>query len=566
MPPFAPPLPQPDHLGQAPQPGHPGQPVPPPPQGPWGQPFQPVQPPYPPQPLTLVQPIPPIPPIPPAEPTAPADRWRAAASALLNLGGLGLGFALLRRWRPAVVCWLVTAILLVIALPVSSGGAPVAVVVLYLIFLVGAAVWGALRGLSRPLTWPSNSRAAVGFAVALLVVPVGAVALYNNAHSEAVQRMLLSRLAQADQTIATGEGQSIDTAEPLFTTALATYQDLLDHHRTSRAGKLVPARLAGFYQTVGAPFANGDYCGAVEPLTFLNNLSPQTFSAADLGPWAQWPGVRLETSLLQCGVSLLGGPNGQTVGVVDLNLLLGQDSASTQAGQVPTAVAAVITKAAGGITGSDACTATSGLTTLGTQVNALTSADATITAGLKKDTDTVNGDVESGTFACAVSDYTGGKFSDAETAMNDFVSTYPNDPRKVLAQKYSIAAQIAQQDADAGKVTPTLTSGGSVTVTIYNDSPDAVDMLYTGPATGSVDIAACTSCKIYASDADAAAGDCVNGGTGYPKATFTLPPGTTYFLQTGSGPDVNSSVHSEDYDADSSYSACAYETSVLGGL
>ena len=45
--------------------------------------------------------------------------------------------------------------------------------------------------------------------------------------------------------------------------------------------------------------------------------------------------------------------------------------------------------------------------------------------------------------------------------MDDFAGTYPHDPNLPLARKFSIAAQIAQQDPAAGKTVPTLASGGS---------------------------------------------------------------------------------------------------------
>ncbi|MET9967076.1 hypothetical protein ABZZ80_14445, partial [Streptomyces sp. NPDC006356] len=56
------------------------------------------------------------------EDTAPADPWRAAAAGLFNLGGLGLGYVLLRRWPQAALCWIATGWLLVAALPADPGG------------------------------------------------------------------------------------------------------------------------------------------------------------------------------------------------------------------------------------------------------------------------------------------------------------------------------------------------------------------------------------------------------------------------------------------------------------
>ena len=495
----------------------------------------------------------------------PADGWRAAAVAVANLSGLGLGFVLIRRWRSAVACWIATALLVLIALPATPGGVPVAVTVIYLLFLVLAAVRGAMRGARTPLSWPPSSQVAFGLAVVLLAVPISGTILFDNARQEATQRMLLGRLAQADAAITAAEGEPATTAEPAYDTALGTYQDLLDHHRTSRAAKLVPTRLAAFYQHVSSPYDSGDYCGAIEPLTFLRSLPSGTISAADLGSLATFPDDRLATSLYECGVNALGGKADPTA-AQDLNQLMSTFPTSAQAGKVEPAVAAAISGAAAGLTGADPCGATSTLTGLGTQVKALTSGVASVADALKKDTATDGTDVESGSYACAVSEYKSGKFSDAQSALDSFVSTYPNDPNKALAQKFSIAAQIAQEDSDAGKVTPNLTAGGSVSITISNDSPDPMQILYTGPATGTITIAACTGCKVYASSADGQANACGNDSTSYPKASFTVPPGTLYFLQKSTGTNVRSYAHSEQYDADSIYDVCAFETSVLGDL
>ncbi|WP_194915847.1 hypothetical protein [Catenulispora rubra] len=501
----------------------------------------------------------------PVPPVGAAERWRAAAVALLNLSGLGLGHALLRRWRGAVVCWIATGILLLIALPAKPDGVPVAVIIGYVLFLILAAARAAVLSLRTRLAWPPTPQLAFGLAIVLLAVPICGTILFDNARQEAVQRMLLSRLAQADAAIAAAETQSADTAEPAYVTALGTYQDLLDHHRTSRAAKQVPDRLTAFYQHVSTPYSNHDYCGAIEPLTFLRTLPDATISTADLGSLATFPNDPLATSLYQCGVNALGAKADPTA-AQDLNLLLSTFPTSAQAGKVEPAVAAAIGAAAGQLTGSDPCSATATLTGLGTQAKSLTSSVATVSDALKKDVATDGGDIESGTYDCAVSDYKNGKFTDAQTAMDSFVSTYPNDPNKALAQKFSIAAQIAQQDADAGKVIPTLTGGGSITITISNDSPDPMQILYTGPATGAINIGACTSCKAYASNAEGQQNACSNTSIDYPKTSFTLPPGTTYFLQKSTGATVRSYSHSEQYDAGTVYDDCAFETSIFGNL
>jgi hypothetical protein len=524
----------------------------------------------PPLPPPAFEPTAPPPATPTFEPTAPTalaepgDQWRAAAVGVLNLSGLGLGYVLMRRWLPWVVCWIATGILLLVALPADPSGVPGALLVVYLIFLVCAAVHGAYRGLRTRLTWPERSPLAAVLALVLLIVPVGGAVLYNQAHDNAVQQMLLGELHQADAVIAGTNGETFSMSQPDYDTAMTTYATLLDHDRSSQAGQLVLGRLQAFYQSVADPYTQHEYCDAITPLTYLRSLTG-TFGAANLGSLATWADDPLATSLYQCGSAALGD-GGDSTAVDDLNELMSTFPSSSQSAQVEPAVAAAVSKANGGIGGSNPCSATSTLKTLSTQASSLDSSAAGVSAALQKDSSTATADVEAGTFACGVSQYKSGDFTDADTTMNDFTTTYPNDPNKALASDYSIAAQIAEQEPAAGKVIPTTASGGSVSVTILNDSPDPMQILYTGPVTGTVSIGACSSCSTYASDADGQANACTDSNINYPQATINLLPGTTYFLQQNSNSAATSNATSEQYDAGNAYTDCTFETSILGSL
>ena len=495
--------------------------------------------------------------LPPQRPAEPGDRWRAAAVAVLNLTGLGLGYVLMRRWLPAILCWIATGILLIIALPAAPGGVAGGLLVVYLVLLAAAAAHGAILGLRTPLTWPQRPQTALILAVVLLVVPIGGSLLFNQMQQNAIQQMLLGRLSQADQIIADTDGDAFATAEPDYGPAVATYRDLLDNYPDSKAGKLVPGRLASFYKTVALPYSAGQYCDAIAPLSYLRSLSG-SFTAGSLGS--------LATSLYQCGVGALG-TSGSTTPQTDLNQLLTTFPTSAQAAKVAPAVAAAISSAAAGISGSNPCSATTHLHTLGTQATGITSSQSDVTAALSKAAATATRDVESGTFACGVSQYKGGSFSDAQTTMDNFTSTYPHDSNVALAGKFSIAAQIAEQEPAAGKVIPTLASGGSVSVTILNDSPDPIEILYTGGDTGTLNLSACGSCSTYPSDADGQANACGNSSTNYPQVTIDLPAGTTYFLhQATNDSDTTPSAFSEQYSDGNAYEDCAYETSALSSL
>jgi hypothetical protein len=75
-----------------------------------------------------------MPPAPPV-PLGPADPLRAVAVGLLNLTGLGLGYALLRRWLAMAVCWIATAVLLLVALPADPDGVSGGVLAAYVVFM-----------------------------------------------------------------------------------------------------------------------------------------------------------------------------------------------------------------------------------------------------------------------------------------------------------------------------------------------------------------------------------------------------------------------------------------------
>lgn len=151
--------------------------------------------------------------MPTAPPPAPANPWRALAVALLNLSGLGLGYAVVRRWGLMAVCWVATVILLVVALPADPDGVPGPTVVLYLVLLALAAVHGASVGLRTRLALLPSAVIAAALGVVLLAVPATGVVLYDGAREEATEQMLLDRLDRADKLVRESGKQPFATAE-----------------------------------------------------------------------------------------------------------------------------------------------------------------------------------------------------------------------------------------------------------------------------------------------------------------------------------------------------------------
>ncbi|MGW6513271.1 hypothetical protein ACWGCP_38200, partial [Streptomyces niveus] len=242
-------------------------------------PPQPAQPPGfgPPPPAFGPPPVfgPPPPAAPPQPAGPPPASGHVAAVALLNLTGLGLGYALILDRVRLAVALAATGLFLLLVLPADTDGAPGLLVALYALVLIGAALDGARRARvpvpRPPLVLPALRPAvAVALALVLLAIPVGGAVAYEAARDEAVEKMLLGRLADADKKVEATRESSVSSEDkgPGFTAALGVYRELGENEGDSRAGKLVPERLAAFYDAVSVPYTEKKYCEAVDALTY----------------------------------------------------------------------------------------------------------------------------------------------------------------------------------------------------------------------------------------------------------------------------------------------------------
>lgn len=503
----------------------------------------------------------PVPPMPTAPPPAPANRWRAAAVALLNLSGLGLGYALLRRWALMAACWVATAVLLFVALPADADGVPGPVIVLSLLALLLAAAHGASVGLRTRLAWPPNPVVAVALGLVLLAVPAGGVVLYDGAHDEAVERMLLDRLDEADGLVKTSEAQPFLTASAGYQEALTVYRGLVDDHPASRAAARVPDRLRTYYASVASPYARGDYCAAIPPLKYLRTL-PDRMSGKQLGALAAWPDDRLATSLYECAAAALKNRTGGWT--ENFGDLLSMFPESEQATKVAPAVKAAVDQGVTSVGGDDPCAAVKQLTDLAADVRGLPGQRAGLADSFAADATRAEGSARTGAYACGVAQYKDGEYSDAITTLNGFVAANPHHKNRARAEKIVIGAEVAETVPAAGERLPTTASGGSIAVTVKNDSPDEITVLYTGPVTGSFTLKACGSCTSYSLTSTLIAGfePCSSGSRNYPQRTIRLPAGTTYFVHksktgTGKTPASDTAKLSPGYV----YTECAYTTS-----
>ncbi len=486
-------------------------------------------------------------------PKAPADPVRAVAAGLLNLTGLGAGYLLLRRWVLAGVCLAATAALLVLALPAEPDGVPAGLLVAYGLLLLVAALDAARRAATTPLR---NPVVAMVLGIVLLAVPAGGVVAYGAARDDAVEEMLLGRLDDADALVAKAAARtSFAEGRADYTTALARYRELAHDHAGSKAAELVPDRLDAYYKAVAKPYTDKKDCEAIEPLTYLRTVPGEHMDRDVLGSLTTWPDKPLAASLYACGTGKLGAENAGPDGG-ELGRLLRTFPKSEQAGRVGGALRDAVAARDRSLGGTEPCTARDELRSIGRTADALPD-DAG--AGVAADVDTA---VEKGVYACGVDEFKDKKFGEARKTLADFADTYKNSKHRARAEDIAIAAEIAGLRPAAGNHLPPAGSpgGARMTLVVSNDGPGPVEVLYTGPVTGSVKLAACGSCTMYASESAGRSKAC-KANRKYPKATIRLPAGSYHFLHKHSA-DTTAAISDRAAGSEIrpgySYTQCSY--------
>lgn len=497
-------------------------------------------------------------------PRGEANPAQAAMIGLLNLSCLGLGYVFLRNWIGAALCWAATVALLVMALPADVDGVPSGLLIGYGVFLLAVAADGARRGLRATLSLGASfRRLALPLAVVLLAVPAGGSLAYGAARDEAREQALLDRLSAADAQVKSADGLAFDKAEPILAKALDEYEDLGTKHTGSRAGKLVPARLDAYYETVSSPYEKETYCEAIAPLKHLRGLAG-TVDKELLGARPAKTDEPLAHSLYECGTAALGVATATPTAAQSLNELLSTFPKSSHATRVEPAIrAAVKTRTTALDSGNDPCAATVELRTLRTSLRDMTdpSLDGVTTEAKEG--------VQRGDFACGTDQFKDKDFDDAAKTMTEYAKAYPDSPQAEHARSIAVAAEIAEEEPAAGnKLPPSEVPGGSrMILVVSNDGPGEVELLYTGPMTGKVTLKNCTTCTKYPGPI-LSQGKKIKACTGpsskYPKSTLLLPAGDYHFLQKRGG----SLTATEDTKTSKikiepgySYTNCLYVTS-----
>ncbi|MFI8252720.1 hypothetical protein [Streptomyces filamentosus] len=523
--------------------------------------------------------LPPPPPAPPAygpggghEPgRGEARPLQAALVAVLNLSCLGLGYLLLRHWVSAALCWAATAGLLVAALPADADGVPQGVLLGYGAFLLLAAADGARRGLRARLSFGTAvRRLALPLAVVLLAVPAGGAVAYASAHAdareEARQQALLARLAAADELVAAHKGEAYATAQADYLKALEEYGAIGTKDAGSRAGKLVPARLDAYYEQVSAPYGKKSYCEALDPLKHLHTL-PTLVDKGLLGDRPAGVAEPLAHSTYECGAAALGR-SAEPKADGYFSELAADFPQSPYTAKVVPAVRDAVRARVGALTaaGEDRCTATEELRTLRSTAGSV--------EPLEQELEPVRTEadqgVRKGVFACGTQQFGKKQFAKAAETMDAYAKDYPDDARTPYARSVSIAARVAEEEPEAGKRLPPeeAPGGARMTLVISNDAPSPVDVLYTGPLTGTFTLKACGGCRKYERVATLRPGfkACAGASSKYPKVTLDLPAGTYHMLQQRLGTSALSTdqkVIRTKIEPGYTYTTCLYTSSLL---
>lgn len=441
-----------------------------------------------------------------ADPAPPA---RPLTAALLNLSGFGLGYLHLRAWARLVVALATTAGLVWLALPI--GREPISV--WWAVGYVGALALFALdaaflarrrvrRPERRPTVWTPATARRVAWG-ALAVVPLLGAAYVVTQH-EVLEQHLAYDLEQAEKSLRS-TGTAFPPYEETYDAAYATYVRTAAEHPGTRAADRVPALVDGLY----AQAKGNDVCDAVAALRHF--AKPGT--AGTLGAVARddLPGALHDCGLRSAerGVFASARPM--------LTELLTDHPSSDPAQALPEELAAWRDDQIKNLRSKGGCTDT-------TLVTASTGFLAGFDSGkISALADKARTEVPAGLLACGVTQFKDRRYTAAHQSLDDLLEAYPRAEDADYAERLRIATGIAQLEPGANVALPARTEPeGTITVTVFNHSPDRFEMVYTGPATGVIAIDPCDDCSYYEEGDEPV---CTGYSLTVPSATVTIPVG-----------------------------------------
>jgi hypothetical protein len=473
------------------------------------------------------------------EPTGadPAPSARPLTAALLNLSGFGLGYLHLRAWARLVVALAATAGIVWLALPI--GREPIAL--WWAVGYVGALGLFALdaallarrrmrRETGRRTVWTPRAARRVAWATLAVVPLLGAV--YVVTQHEVLEQHLAYDLDRAEKSL----DRMPSTFAPykdVYDSAYATYVRTGSEHPGTRAADRVPGLVSGLY----ARAKGDDACNA---LTVVQHFArPGTD-----GPLRAVAQDELPGALHKCGMHYAENyelPAAERA----LGDLLADHPASDQAQGLPGELAAWRDDLLENLRSKGGCTDPSPAIE---STSFLAGFDSGKISALA---DKARTQVPAGLLKCAERQFEAKDYFGADTNLEAILGSYPRAKEADYAERLQIANGIALLDPKAGVSLPPRTeSESTVTLTVFNYSPDQFEMVYTGPATGVVTIDPCGDCTYYAEGEEP---ECVGYSLTIPSETITIPAGDYITATRHDGVIVGwlgGGVDKESYTAD----------------
>jgi tetratricopeptide (TPR) repeat protein len=462
--------------------------------------------------------------------TEPASRLGAA---LLNLSGLGAGYAYLGRWRLAAAHLAGTAALVGGAFLADAASEPWLWRILGGYWLLWLAAGGWWTAASRPL--PAGRRRVVPVAagVVLVAAVVAGLLAYGAAGRQAYDDGVA---AQERGDCATAMDRYDQVTGPFELTLGTTVRAAAAHRDVCEA--LVAAHVIGQV---------GNHAAAVRMLRDLSERHPGELvgthlTRAYLG-WAREhrrardfgeaitiyrdllgddaahrdePRVRAELAdtYVEQARFLLKAETVDFAALIDILVVVHTGYGETPAAElVPRAIAETFAVAGKSVTDGRFCAGLPGL-------DLLAELDPQVIAGIAAP---LHASRASALLQCGISQFGSGSYTEAVASFTTFVGQYPNDPGIPQARSGLIAATVAEASYYPVPFPPPWAgdSPGSVPVTFYNDSNRSTHVMIAGPTAHEFVLPPCGGCPAdYATSAEA----CPSY-DGRPSMTLHLAPG-----------------------------------------
>ncbi|WP_036969542.1 hypothetical protein, partial [Promicromonospora kroppenstedtii] len=354
----------------------------------------------------------------------------------------------------------------------------------------------------RRTTWSPRTAGRVAWATLAIVPLLGAG--YAVAQHEVLEDHLAFDLDRAEASLES-TGTAFGPFRKTYDAAYATYLAVAADHPATRAADRVPGLIDDLY----AQAKTDDPCtGLVVVRHFAEPGTP--------GPLQGVAESEIPGALHDCGLRSAEAGNFD-MSRTYLTELLTDHPASDPASAVPGDLAEWRDGVLKELSGAKRCTDTGAAAA---SAGFLAKFDSGKVSSLA---DEAREQVPAGLLKCGLQEFERERYATAVQALNGLVESYPRAKEADYAERVRIAAGIALVDPKAGVRLPARDEPeGTVTLTVYNYSPDPFEMVFTGPATGVVKIDACDDCE-YLPEGEQPV--CSGYSLTLPSTTITIPPG-----------------------------------------